>query len=415
MNKIVSTLFFIVMFFSCNEKKQIGIQENASPVINTSDTVAMVEKIVINYEKDDSVMYDMITINPQDIVDYYANYDETADDVMYIDFDDKYSDYAIRTYSESLKKMGYEKPGLDVIQLRSKDFFGYNIECDSNDILYKVCLARYIDDSNAHEERIAQKKFMNMVNDTLLGGFWRSFIYVREGGFLVKKPTINGIVAVENCEVDPINGKYMKIGNKVSFIWNAPQIKETYHLSNYVFFNNIGSFRWLLSNKSEFLKDLCLVYHYDSNSEINKLVIDDVLEKIGNGDNVDLIRAAYKDVFVGHDGNGKLYIHKGLLSYLVDYKIESSWLVDNLRNVFKDDVYGSFDGSSELLVEYTEEERMKIAAYVIYYFDRYNEYANSDMFVKTMMDNNVFLEFLSDNEYFGLEGFSFLVEKLRQY
>lgn len=406
-------LFFLsfFIFMSCMGNKQKEFDVQGQRLIN--DYGSEFEKIIADYGERDSVVYDMVQMNPMDVVDYYSNSEEPGDDVMSVDFNDKYSDYAIQIYREALKKMGYESPTLDVVKMRTRKILGYDVECDSNAVLYKVRLARYVGDKSSKEERMRQNDIMKMLDDTTLGNFWNSLIYVREGGFLLKKPTMNGLVTVENCEVDAVSGNYVKIGDKVSFIWNAPKIEESYHLSNYVFYNDDVSLYWLLNNQSDLLKDLCLIYHYDTVPEINKLVVDEVLEKMEGGDNVDLIRDAYEDVFSCHDGNGKLYIHEGLLSFLAYYKVESLWLVDNLFSTIKYDIYDSFDDASGLFVEYTIEERMKVAAYVIFYFNKYRELTISDQIVKEMVDNENFLRFLRDNEYFGLEGFSLMIENLK--
>ncbi|MCQ2217586.1 MAG: hypothetical protein MJZ33_03755 [Paludibacteraceae bacterium] len=413
MSKIINALFFITMFFSCYENKSSDKKESVSSHVNETENFSSVEKIIVNYRERDSVVYDMIQINPMDVIDYYANSEEPGDDVMSVDFNDRYSDYAIQIYREALKKMGYESPTLDVIQMRTKEILGCDVECDSNAALYKVRLARYVGDKSSKEERMRQNEIMKMLDDTTLGNFWNSLIYVREGGFLLKKPTMNGLVTVENCEVDAVSGNYLKIGDKVSFIWNAPKIEEAYHLSNYVFYNDDVSLYWLLDNQSDLLKNLCLIYHYDTVPEINKLVVDEVLAKMEGGDSIDLVRDAYKDVFFCHDGNGKLYIHEGLLNFLAYYKVESLWLVDNLFSTIKYDIYDSFDDASGLFVEYTIEERMKVAAYVIFYFNKYRELTISDQIVKEMVNNESFLRFLRDNECFGLEGFSLMIENLK--
>lgn len=70
------------------------------------------------------------------------------------------------------------------------------------------------------------------------------------------------------------------------------------------------------------------------------------------------------------------------------------------------------DEIPDYLSGYTEEERMKLAAYVGYYYNNAIIIDSYELFREELVGNSYFRDYIRLNDYFGLDGFSELIDKL---
>ena len=80
---------------------------------------------------------------------------------------------------------------------------------------------------------------------------------------------------------------------------------------------------------------------------------------------------------------------------------------------YKENIVQSLRGKvPPYLEEFTKEERMKIAAYIGYYYDRAVGITTYEPFREELVDNEEFVSYIKENGYFGLEGFPETMERL---
>lgn len=336
-----------------------------------------------------------------DVKMYYDNIDSFGDEVMPIEFQEKYTDLAMETYRLALEKCAYLKPHMDNVKKNSKLFFGVDLSIESNEVLYKKGLCRYVYIEGNKLDRLLQKQKMQMVDGAVIGDFWKSYVYDSIGRFLVFCPNLYGIVSLAGNE------------NSVEIKNNHSKVLLAFHFNNFIFHESRSSFVWLENNAPSLLIELCKKYDFDKNVDINNLVIENAIELLNDFSNRNREKLAYDGLFVRRDFDGILHIHEGLICYLCENLEELEFHKNALFICYYSDVLTSIRGDSPFyLQDFSLSERMKIAAYVSYYCHKSGIMTNHNEFRVELVENDDFLSFIRSHNYFDFVGFPDIIESL---
>ncbi|MCQ2217587.1 MAG: hypothetical protein MJZ33_03760 [Paludibacteraceae bacterium] len=336
-----------------------------------------------------------------DIKKYYDSIDIFGDEVMPVEFQEKYTDFAMEAYRLAMEKNAYKKPSIDEVKRNSKVFFQVDILTESNQFLYKNGLCRYVFEKEDGFERSLQKRKMKFVGNAIVGDFWNSYVYDSIGRFLVFQPSLFGFVSLSEND------------NSVDIKLNHSKVLTSLHFSKFIFQQSRSSFVWLVNNTPHFLIRLCKKYDFDKNIEINKLVVEDSIGLLNDFSNSNREKIAYDSLFVRRDSDGKLHIHDSLIRDLCYYMGKSDVSKNTLFICYYSDVLSSIRGRSPYYLEdFSLPERMQIAAYVGYYYHRSGAMTTHNVFRKELFENDDFVRFIESHDYFGLDGFQDLIESL---
>lgn len=404
-------LCVICIFVSCenrtNQNIPIGVSQRKEIVCSR------IERIHVLIDDGDSIIYNMMDkMTAQDVYEFYQNLDIAGISQNEVDFQVKYTDLGMEFYGEALLRRGYRKPTANEKESRFKEIFGCELD-SANKYMYPKMLGRYVYDRNDTEGRAAQAEFMQSGKET----FFDSYIFDDRVGFVVKNPSLYGLVYVEGSVVDLDEGSLVKLGDSVACNLNHSEISMALFRNNFIFHNSQAALNWLCSNDELFLKDLCRIYGYDTVAVINDLVIKDAVESWHNYSDANRQMVCFENLFVRHDGLRNLQIHSGLLDYAKTYNSTNSdreiLLFDEVFSDFKINVLTSLrDSVPAFLSDFSLPERMQIAAYVGYYYHRSGAMTTHNVFRKELFENDDFVRFIESHDYFGLDGFQDLIESL---
>ena len=325
---------------------------------------------------------------------------------------EKYLGMAFQLMYKELNCHGYKRPDDELAYRRMKEIFGSDFETTSNRDLYKLRLYRFVSDTTDEKGRKEQREAMGM-RDGQYSPFWRYYVFDPRYNIIAKNLDMRDLSGLSGYEFDD-DYNVTKVGVVTSNFKNNLQLL---YQNNYVFYGSKSAFTWLRQHNSDFLTDLCRLYGYDTVPEINRLVIADVEENWYDYSDKNRFIVAYRDFFARHDGLGRLCIHEGILQYLCSYLNdcqESDFVrFDMVFTDYKENIVQSLRGKvPPFLEEFTKEERMKIAAYIGYYYDRAVGITTYEPFREELVDNEEFVSYIKENGYFGLEGFPETMERL---
>lgn len=336
-----------------------------------------------------------------------------------IEVQEKTADISMKIFAECLFRKGYKKPSEDIISKRSLEIFGVDISSESNERLYPLELARYVYPNSEQTERDKQQKAMEskVYFDNFHNLFWKCLILDTKSGIIVSYPDALSIVNIEGTIVkENKDGEILeriKLGDTISYDMSDPQLSLLLHANRYLFYDSKASYIWLKQNRKLFLEDLCKIYGYDTVPDINDMVIEHTCQSPDYGEMLD----KYKDVFVRHNWDGSIRIHEGLLKYIAEYLNtcgESEYVsVQQMFNTYKNEMVWSIrSGIPEQFKEFSLEQRMKITAYIGYYYNNAIKIETEDPFRKELAENEDFINFIKKNNYFNLDSFPQLIERL---
>ena len=135
--------------------------------------------------------------------------------------------------------------------------------------------------------------------------------------------------------------------------------------NKYLFNDSKGDLIWLLANDKNFLKRLVVTFGYDKETQINKMVLEDLLKEYSNPDHN--VSEKLGEIFFIKDCEGKLKIREGLLQYVSQNTSKDDdkfiyGLGNYLDYLFKQDRNNIFEGQPS--TKFTLEEKAKIVAYI---------------------------------------------------
>lgn len=329
-------------------------------------------------------------------------------------------DISMEIYEECMKRKGYRKPSEEIAKNRFIEIFGKDLASESNEVLYPLRLGRYMSPCAEEKERKRQMDAMEYTEEmeSDFGLFWKSIIYDKERGFFVIHPDAVWLVEADGLDMSDEEGFSMKDGATITYNYSHSMLDFLLHENNYVFYGSKASFLWLKNNDVDFLINLCNVYGYDTVPEINELVIQHMVEYFNDGRMADN-KLAYENVFFYHDLANNLHIREGLLNYVPSYYSqcsESEYIgIHNAFNSYKNDLVESLRGKiPDVFKNFSKEERMKMVAYIGYYYNEAERIESYDPFREELSENDELVEFIKNNDYFGLDSFPELVDRLIQ-
>ena len=179
---------------------------------------------------------------------------------------------------------------------------------------------------------------------------------------------------LQNLEKDPIevesDGENLKV-TRWKDIPDLSQVRYQNELAltsrnKYLFNDSKADLVWLLANDKEFLKKLVIVFGYDKEDKINKLVVDDLYRSYTKPNQL-WYAAKIGEVFFTKDCQNKLQVQEGLLSYVSQSTTKDDdkliyALTTYLDYLFKEDQNNIFNESPSK--KFTLDEKAKIIAYV---------------------------------------------------
>lgn len=417
--KANGNLFFLSLFIvlgSTSCSWYTGREDNQNSVLSDKSEDSEEREIIkveCNHTDKNWVMYNMTNMTVDDVLYYYDSLDIAGIQVMPTDFQEKYTDIAMGLYAESIKRRGYKIPSEEVFKQRLYEVF--KVDLDSNVATDWFC--KYVFDKADVKGRAAQRELMELKDHQYFGPFWESIVCDCWNRMVFDSPDIYGIVYVEGREIYADDESVAKKGDSVCYDLNDKAIVASLHQNNYIFHNSKSSLVWLVLNNPNYLIHLFHKYGYDTVPEINKLVIADAEETWYNFMNRNRMGVAYRDLFARHNSKGELQIREGFLKYIKDYYMECDdnemLRFNEIFSEYKNGLVQSLrDEIPDYLSGYTEEERMKLAAYVGYYYNNAIIIDSYELFREELVGNSYFRDYIRLNDYFGLDGFSELIDKL---
>lgn len=413
---LVILSLFVVILSSCFENTTIK-SSSESP----KDSFSLKRLYVfINKDISDSIEINLIKdMKAEDIQWCYDNWLGDGEmNCQPVELQEKIVDVSMKIYGECLPRKGYKKPSDEIIKKRSLEIFGVDLSDEANDSLYPLNLARYVYPESKKREREKQREVIDLklYGEVFHHLFWESLVFDKKSGIIVNYPDARDIVNIEGSLVkenkDGEIEEVVKLGDTISYNLSDSQLSDLLHINRYIFYNSKASFVWLMQNRKSFLTDLCKIYGYDTVPDINDMVIDEACHptKIYKYD-------VYKDVFVHQNVDGTIKIHEGLLNYMGDYLRkcdETEYVyVQSMFNTYKDKMVWSLRGNvPDELQHFSLTDRMKIAAYVGYYYNKAIKIETDEPFRRELANNEDFVTYIKDNNFFNLEGFEELIDKL---
>lgn len=135
--------------------------------------------------------------------------------------------------------------------------------------------------------------------------------------------------------------------------------------NKYLFNDSKGDLAWLLANDKEFLKILVMRFGYDKETQINKMVLEDLYREYSSANHN--ISEKLGEIFFVKDCEGNLKIRKGLLEFVASNTTKDDdrfiyALGNYLDYLFKEDKDKIFDEQPSS--KFSLDEKAKIVAYV---------------------------------------------------
>lgn len=375
----------------------------------------------ITRDNNDSLLTNNVkNMKTEDILWYVSSCSQFPYGIEYArtDYQTRAVDLSMEIFEECMKRKVYRKPSEEIAKKRFVEIFGKDLASESNEALYPLRLGRYMSPCEEKEERKRQLDAMEYTEEmeSDFGLFWKSIIYYKEGGFFVKCPDAVLLIDTKVLEENDEGEFFLKDGETITYRYSHSMLDYLLHENNYVFYGSKASFLWLKNNDEEFLRNLCCVYGYDTVPEINELVIKHMIEYYQDENMADR-KLAYENVFFYHDLAGNLHICEGLLNYVPYYYTQCSEYeymdLHNVFNSYKNDLVESLRGEvPAVFKKFSKEERMKMVAYIGYYYDKAEKIKTYDPFREELNENDELVEYIKNNNYFGLDSFHELVDRL---
>jgi hypothetical protein len=192
------------------------------------------------------------------------------------------------------------------------------------------------------------------------------------------------------------------------------------HLNKYLFNDDRLSLTWLLKKHKEIFLRFVRVYGYDKEPEINKLVLNEILEAYNRYREYGLnYKSVFNNLFTAKDCNGNLQIREGLLKYILEVTTEE----ENDLLAMLDDYCHFMLYSTPEESGFTQSEMYKIIAYTGYYVE--SAYIKNDIqgwitdwnwdkesaFYNEITKQGALWEEIKKNDYYGLPGFENIIER----
>ncbi len=209
---------------------------------------------------------------------------------------------------------------------------------------------------------------------------------------------------------------------------NTYKIKLPYNIiarNKYLFNDSKADLIWLLINDKEFLKQLLLVFGYDRELQINKMVLEEYFEKYAQAIPTQTERIG--DLFFVKDCRGKLQIREGLLKY-----VEENTNANDNRFIYALGSYMNYlyDKDVDKIFEedhskkFSEVEKAKIVAFIAsienlaiekYKGDNPEVWSNaaSNLYNLSVSHPEV-IDIIKKNNYFNLPNMKDIIDKLAE-
>ncbi|MDQ0966552.1 hypothetical protein QFZ20_001955 [Flavobacterium sp. W4I14] len=198
------------------------------------------------------------------------------------------------------------------------------------------------------------------------------------------------------------------------------------HRNKYLFNDSRSSLTWLLFNDKDFLKKLLVVFGFDKEPKINKMVLDSIYKEntIKNSINGEIISS----LFFVKDCNNNLQIKKGLLKYVE----ENTNATDNrfiyalgsfMSTLYDGDEYEIFDEDPSK--KFTPEEKAEIVANIANIEnparEKYKSPESSDVWnipgsslYNLSVSHPEVIKIIEEHNYFGLPKMKEIIAKLQE-
>jgi hypothetical protein len=345
--KTIKTIFILLSFFSCKDIKKTENNKTFEENIKTSLEMEKILKEQIKsgyaaekYETD----YPNYVFKEQDL--------NTSNDIL----------------NEYLKMNDFKQVSNETFALKIKNIFN-----------------RILNDSSVKENIIIN--FTNKCNRELV--FYKNntgelndyCIYIsKKHNFISELFSIPEIINYEikfpeistfekNLPIETNGVKIYKWNEKLNLkndrLFNLTKMLNR---NKYLFNDDQSALNWMLVNDKDFLKQLVVIFGYDKEPKINKMVLEEFYKEYENSSPNQVERIG--EFFFQKDCDNKLKIRKGLLEYVLKNTNSGDnrflyALSDYSSNMFYEDrnnIYG--DVSNSPFKKFNTNEKAQIVAYI---------------------------------------------------
>ncbi|WP_344853621.1 hypothetical protein [Pedobacter jeongneungensis] len=198
------------------------------------------------------------------------------------------------------------------------------------------------------------------------------------------------------------------------------------HRNKYLFNESKSSLTWLLFNDQTFLKNLLIVFGYDKEPKINKMVLDSIYKE--NTKKNIIYGEVISSLFFAKDCNNKLEIRANLLKYVE----ENTSPTDNhfiyalgsfISTLYDGDEYEIFDEDPSK--KFTDVEKAEIVANIANIenpaIEKYKSPASSDVWnlpgsslYNLSVSHPEVIKIIEQHNYFGLPKMKEIIAKLQE-
>ncbi|SHF39576.1 hypothetical protein SAMN04488522_1021109 [Pedobacter caeni] len=201
-------------------------------------------------------------------------------------------------------------------------------------------------------------------------------------------------------------------------------IQVLVHRNKYLFNDDKASLTWLTFNDNTFLTRLLVLFGYDQEPKVNKMVLDSVYKE--NIDKGETYNQCIANLFFIKDCNGKLQIRNGLLKYVEDNTSSTDnrflyALGDYVSTLYNGDINELFNEDPSK--KFTSLEKAKIVAYIANIENPAIEKYKKDQVIwgktaSTLYNLSVshpeVIKLIQQNNYFELSRMKTIIEKLQE-
>ncbi len=374
MQYITLLLFIIINLFSCQQKKE---NKKEKDMID----IQLVKKHLKLQE-----YYEL----PEDDTNINHVYKLTDIDV----------EIAAQAINKGLKDNGYQTPTAEAFNQKIKTIFNIGANDHCNNIIEHKDFFTYLISQSKEDEKYLKET---------------EYDYTFDHIFFIKNYKLITYVPLLADFVEVINENELKININQKIIAR----------NRYLFNDSKADLIWLLINDKEFLKQLLLVFGYDRELQINKMVLEEYFEKYAQAIPTQTERIG--DLFFVKDCRGKLQIREGLLKY-----VEENTNANDNRFIYALGSYMNYlyDKDVDKIFEedhskkFSEVEKAKIVAFIAsienlaiekYKGDNPEVWSNaaSNLYNLSVSHPEV-IDIIKKNNYFNLPNMKNIIEKIEQ-